>query len=77
MSRSKLVSVRIDEELLAEIDDLVGRVEWYTRSSYIEAGLKVMVELAKKGLDRKAVQYYPKYGDVLDSIDFKYHREHK
>ena len=77
MSKTKLGSVRIDEELLAKIDVLAESVRWYSRSEYIAAGLKVMVELAKKGLDRKAIQYYPEYGDVLDSIDFKYHREHK
>ena len=77
MNKSKLVSVRIDEELLQSIDLIVGGNRFYNRSSYIQAGLKLMVELSKRGLDRDALRFYPELGDVVEEISFKYRRERK
>lgn len=77
MRKSKLVSVRIDEELLSEIDAIVNGNKWYNRSSHIQAGLKLMVELSKRGLGRDAMRFCPEFGDVVDELSFKYHREHK
>lgn len=77
MRKSKLVSVRIDEELLSQIDAIVDGNRWYNRSSHIQAGLKLMVELNKRGLDRGALRFCPEFGDVVDEISFKYHREYK
>lgn len=77
MGKSKLVSVRIDEDLLESIDLIVGGHRAYNRSCYIQAGLKLMVELNKRGLDRKVLYFNHKFGDVVDEISFKYHREHK
>lgn len=77
MRKSKLVSVRIDEELLSEIDAIVDGDRWFNRSAYIQAGLKLMVELNKRGIDRSAVRFCPEFGDVVEEISFKYHRGHK
>lgn len=77
MKESKLVSVRIDGELLESIDLIVGGNRYYNRSSYIQAGLQLMVELNKRGLDRDAIHFCPRVGDVVDEISFKYHRERK
>lgn len=77
MSKSKLVSVRIDEELLERIDLIVGGSPYWNRSTYIQAGLKLLVELNKRGLDRGVIRFCPEFGDVVDEISFKYHREHK
>ena len=77
MRKSKLVSVRIDEDLLESIDLIVDGNRYWNRSSYIQAGLKLMVELSKRGLGRGAIRFCPEFGDVVDEISFKYHREHK
>ena len=77
MSKSKLVSVRIDGDLLRDIDSLVSPEKWVTRSSAIEAGLKILRELAKRQGVSKLTHFYPEYGDVVDKCEFEYHREHK
>lgn len=77
MRKSKLVSVRIDEELLSSIDSIVDGSVYWNRSTYIQAGLKLMVEMSKRGLGRDAIRFCPEFGDVVDEISFKYHREHK
>ena len=77
MRKSKLVSVRIDEELLCQIDAIANGNRWFNRSAYIQAGLKLMVELNKRGLDREAMRFCPEFGDVVDEISFKIHRGHK
>lgn len=77
MGKTKLVSVRIDEELLKNIDLIVGGDRFYNRSAYIQAGLKLMVELNKRKMSHLAFKFYPEYGDKVDEITFKYHREVK
>lgn len=77
MNKSKLVSVRIDEELLKKIDKIVEWKKYYNRSTYIQAGLKLMVEMNERGLDVDAIHFCPEFGDVVDKISFEFHREHK
>lgn len=77
MRKSKLVSVRIDEELLNKIDQIVDGSVYYNRSTYIQAGLKLMVEMSKHGFARDAIRFCPEFGDIVDKIVFKYHRGHK
>lgn len=77
MGKTKLVSVRIDEDLLNAIDSLQGGYRYHSRSLYIQAGLKLIIELCKRGDGRKALYFWPEGGDVVDEISFKYHREHK
>lgn len=77
MNKSKLVSVRIDEELLKKIDQMAEGGFYFKRSRYIQAGLKLMVELNERGLGRDAIRFCPEFGDVVDEISFKYHRGHK
>lgn len=77
MSKSKLVSVRIDESLLADIDKLAEGSEWWKRSNLIEAGLKVIRELAKKKGVSYVCRFCPEFGDVADKLELEYHREHK
>ena len=77
MSKAKLVSVRIDEDLLRDIDSLVSSSEWVSRSDAIVAGLKIFRELAKRKGVHYPARFYPQYGDVVDKCEFEYHREHK
>lgn len=75
MSKSKLVSVRIDGKLLEKIDQMAKGSVYFNRSSYIQAGLQLMVELDKRGMARDALRFCPELCDVMDEISFKYHRE--
>lgn len=77
MGKTKLISVRIDEDLLNAIDSIQGGHKSYSRSLFIHAGLKIIIEMCKRGDGRKALYFWPEYGDVVDEISFKYHREHK
>lgn len=77
MNKTKLVSVRIDEELLRKVDLMAGDDRFYNRSVYIQAGLKLMVELNKRGMSYQALRFHPGYGDKVDELTFKYHREVK
>lgn len=74
MAKSKLVSVRIDEDLLAQIDAIAQRERYYTRSAIIEAGLK-MIAL---GYGRQDVQapwrMWPEWDEVTE-FTFKYRRK--
>lgn len=74
MSNSKLVSFRCDEDLLRQVDVIVSDNRYYNRSSVIEAGLKVMVELARVGKAGRALSFHPKYDEVM-SVDFQVRRK--
>lgn len=74
MKKTKVVTFRIEEDMLNEIDQITSRHGWYKRSSIIEAGLQIMVELEKRGLARQALSYRPKW-DEIDTLEFKMHRK--
>lgn len=76
MAKSKLVSVRIDEDLLARIDDIAEKERFCTRSQLIEAGVR-MIAL---GYGRQDVQAPWRFWDQWDEVTeftFKYHRQVK
>lgn len=77
MARTKLVSVRIGEDVLKEIDAIAEGTEYWKRSDVINGALKFMVAAHKAGLSRDIVRFYPEFGDEVDEITFKYHRKHK
>ena len=76
MAKSKLVSVRIDEDLLAKIDAIVEKVNYISRSTLIEAGVRMIAE----GYGRKDVHspwhFYPEWDEITD-FTFKYRRKVK
>lgn len=74
MSNSKVVTFRCDENLLKQVDVIVSGSSYYNRSSVIEAGLKVMIELARVGKAGRALSFHPKYDEVV-AVDFQVRRK--
>lgn len=74
MAKSKLVSVRIDEELLAQIDAIVRKEGYYSRSGMIEAGLQMIVAGAKNHQVQKPWMFHPGWDDITEFV-FKYRRK--
>ena len=75
MEGTKLVSVRLPEDLVKQLDK-VGE-DSYFRSTLIYAGCKLILQAAKRGKAWDAIRFAPQFGDVVDEYVFKYHREHR
>lgn len=76
MGKSKLVSVRLDEDALAIIDEECKGSPYRKRSSYINVAVNFMATAIKMKKAEKLFHYWPK-GDVVDKLEFEYHREFK
>lgn len=74
MAKSSVITFRCEDDILGQIDALVEKHLYYKRSSFIMAGLKLMIELDKKGLAREALSYYPEWDEV---VDINFERRHK
>lgn len=74
MEKTRVVTFRIEEDVLKEVDQIAGRHGYCKRSHIIAAGLRIMVELEKRNLARQALNYHPKFDDI-DTLDFKKHRK--
>ena len=77
MKGTKLVSVRIDEDVLAKIDQIAGNSTYRKRSDIINGALRMIAYSDGSKMAEKACQFWPQYGDVIDKFEFEYHREHK
>ena len=75
MEKTKLISVRVPESVVNAIDKVSDPYTYYKRSDYINAALKLILEVEKRGLFRNVLCFRPEIGDVVDEISFKYHRE--
>lgn len=66
MKKSKLVSVRIDEDLVAQIDAIVKKERFITRSNLIEAGVR-MIALGYGRSDVRAPwRFCPEWEEVTE-----------
>ena len=74
MEKTQVVTFRIEESVLADVDLIAKKVGWYKRSHVIAAGLRLMVELDKKNLARRALSFSPRFDDVV-SLDFEIKRK--
>ena len=74
MAKSTVITFRCEDDVLEQIDALVRKHHYFKRSSFIMAGLQIMIELDKKGLAREALSYYPKWDEVVD-INFERRRQ--
>lgn len=76
MKKSKLVSVRIDENLLAKIDAIVEKERYISRSTLIEAGVMMIAQ----GYGNQNVQkpwWCNPIWDEITEFTFKYRRKVK
>ena len=74
MEKTKVVTFRIEESVLDDVDRIANKVEWYKRSHVIAAGLRLMVELDKKNLARRALSFSPRFDDVVN-LEFEIKRK--
>lgn len=74
MEKTKVVTFRIEEDMLNEVDQIASRHGYYKRSHIIAAGLRIMVELEKRHLVGQALSYRPRL-DEIDTLEFKMHRK--
>ena len=75
MEKTKLISVRVPIDVLEAINKVSSPNTYYKKSDYINAALVLIVEVEKRGLFPNVLRYRPRFGDVIDEITFKYHRE--
>lgn len=76
MENLKLISVRIDPRDVDALDEIVKRTSFVKRSDLIQAAIKFYLAADSKGKGREVRNYRPQYGDVVDELEFKYHRDH-
>lgn len=74
MKSERVITIRIDDELYQEIQNIVKNHRYYNQSAVIRSGLQVMAELEKRGLAGRALSYYPKYDEVI-ALDFDIRRK--
>lgn len=77
MKATRLISVRVDEDYLQKIDDYCDKTDYRKRSDVINAAIRLIATAGDDRFIAKACQYWPQYGDVIDKLEFEYHREHK
>lgn len=76
MEKTKLVSVRINEDLLAQIDAIVKQEMYISRSNLIEAGLNLIAQGYKRKDVQKPWHFLPKWDEITE-FTFKFHRQVK
>lgn len=74
MEKTHVVTFRIEESVLDQIDEITKKVGWYKRSHVIAAGLRLMVELNKRNLAGRAMSFSPRFDDVV-SLEFEIKRK--
>lgn len=74
-----VISVRLDEDVERELRPLIaesGR-KWPNRSDVINWALRVSIEYRKRNKKWLGESFYPRFGDVIDKLEFECHREVK
>ena len=74
MEKNQVVTFRIEESVLEQVDQIAKRQTWYKRSHVIAAGLRLMVELDKRNLAGRAMSYHPRFDDIV-SLEFEIKRK--
>lgn len=77
MAATKLISVRIDDDVIKIIDEKVKGDRYGNRSDLIAAAVRLMAWAIQNGQAHKIQRFWPQYGDVVDSFELTYHREHR
>lgn len=74
MEKTKVVTFRIEESVLEQVDQIAKRQTWYKRSHVIAAGLRLMAELDKRHLAGRALSYHPRFDDIVN-LEFEIKRK--
>lgn len=75
MAKKQLVSVRLDEDDLALIDNWVKDQVYYKRSDVVDAAVRLAAWCIRHGYILKLMKFWPKW-DWVDNFQLDYHREH-
>ena len=75
---TKVISVRVEERVLRELDDAVKSLKWYNRNNIVEGAILLATYMIKeKNMGKKLACFDPYWGDVVDKLEFEYHRDHE
>lgn len=77
MRESKLISVRLDAEDIADIDKWCKDAQYWKRSAVISQAVALARVLVQSGHAQKLLHFNPRFGDVIDDFKLTYHREVK
>lgn len=77
MRETKLISVRLDAEDIADIDKWCKENQWWKRSAIISQAVALARVLVQSGHAKELLQFNPRCGDVIDDFKLTYHRTHR
>lgn len=77
MRETKLISVRLDAEDIADIDKWCKENQWWKRSAIISQAVALARVLVQSGHAKELLRFDPRYGDVIDDFKLTYHRTHR
>ena len=77
MRQTKLISVRLDAEDIADIDKWCKENRYWKRSAIISQAVALAQVLVQTGHANELLHFKPRYGDVMDEFKLTYHREHR
>ena len=74
---TKVISIRVEEDLLKDFDLLVSKTDWWKRNHLLEGLMRLAVDQFDPLTAKQVCRFSPKFGDEVDEFTFKYHRSHK
>ena len=77
MRQTKLISVRLDAEDIADIDKWCKENRYWKRSAIISQAVALARVLVQTGHANELLHFNPRYKDVMDEFKLTYHREHR
>lgn len=77
MRESRLISVRLDAEDIADIDQWCSKDGVWKRSAVISQAVALARVMVQTGHAGELLHFNPRYGDVMDEFKMKYHRTHR
>ena len=75
MAHKTLVSVRLEDEDLATIDEWAKEARYYKRSDVIDAAVRLAAWCIRHKCIMKILKFWPRY-DTVDAFKLDYHRDH-
>lgn len=77
MRETKLISVRLDAEDIADIDKWCKENRYWKRSAIISQAVALARVLVQTGHANELLRFNPRYGDVIDYFKLTFHRSHR
>ena len=77
MRQTKLISVRLDAEDIADIDKWCKENRYWKRSAIISQAVALARVLVLNGHAKELLNFNPRCGDVIDDFKLTYHRTHR